>query len=223
MSNEVTFFFEIVIVFSLLLMTHKLFGKLGLLTWITMAVIVADIEVMKNVNMFGMDTTLGSVMFGSIFLATDILTECYGVNEAKRGVVLAIFSAIVFLVCSQITLFYTKNAIDFADEPLKQVLSINLRVACASLLMFFVANISDVFLYEKLRIMTRGKKIWLRNNLSTIVCNCAENFLLIILGFYGMFTFSQCMEIALTSSIIEIIVGICDTPFLYFALRKRNR
>lgn len=223
MSNEVIFFLEIVIVFSLVLTAHKLFGKLGLLTWIAIAVVIADIEVLKNVNIFGMDTTLGSVIFGSIFLATDILTECYGLKEAKRGVYLAIFCSIIFALCSQITLLYSKNIIDFADEPLRQILSINLRVLCASLLMFFIANMADVFLYERLRIITCGKKIWLRNNLSTIICNCAENFLLMILGFYGMFTFAQCIEIAITSSIIEIIVGICDTPFLYLALRKRNR
>ena len=64
--------------------------------------------------------------------------------------------------------------------------------------------------------------MWLRNNLSTIVCNCAENFMFVLLGFYGVYDFGQCMDIAWSISIIEAVVGICDTPFLYAALRMRN-
>ena len=219
MPNELIFFFEILIVFSLVLMSYKLFGKFGLLAWGTVAAITANIETIKNVDMFGVNTTLGTIMFSSIFLVTDILTECYGAKEARREVWLSLFCSIAFLICSQLTLLYTASAIDFADESLRQILNINLRVTCASLLMFSVANMADVMLYEKLRIKTRGKRIWLRNNLATISCNCLENFFFVFLAFYGMFTFSECIEIALSTSLIEIIASLCDTPFLYLALK----
>ena len=220
--NEKLLFAEIVVVFSLLLLAKRLFGKAGVLAWIPLATVMANILTVKNANIFGLNTAIGSVMFASTFLATDILTECYGVKEARRGVLMGFFGALMFMVCSQIALFYNPSSIDHASEAMRKLFDLNFRVSLASITMYLAANMADVFLYDRLKTRTCGKKIWLRNNISTIVCNCAENFLFVLLGFYGMYDFAQCIGIACSISIIEAIVGICDTPFLYAAIRIRN-
>lgn len=217
--NEVLMFCEIVIVFSLLLLSKKLFGKAGVQAWIPIATIIANILTLKNVNVFGMNTAIGTIVFASIFLATDILSECYGVKEARRGVLMGIFGAIVFMICSQLTLLYIPSNIDVANGAMGQLFTMNLRITFSSLLMFLIANLADIFLYDKLRIKTKGRYLWLRNNIATITCNCLENFFFVLLGFYGLFDFHQCMDIALSLSVIETLIGICDTPFLYLALR----
>ena len=220
--NEGLLFVEIVIVFTLLLLAQRIFGKAGVLAWIPLATVTANSLTLKNVCLFGMNTAAGSVMFASTFLATDILTECYGVKEARRGVLMGLCGAVMFVVCSQIVLCYIPSPIDYASDAMNGLFVLNLRVSIASIAMYLVANMADVFLYEGLRRKTGGSKMWLRNNLSTIVCNCAENFMFVLLGFYGVYDFGQCMNIAWSISIIEAIVGICDTPFLYAALRMRN-
>lgn len=217
--NEFYFSIELLTVFLLVLVAHKLFGKSGLHVWISIAAVTANIETLKAVDLFGVQATLGSIMFGSIFLATDILTELYGAKEARRSVLQSFFCSAVFLITMQITLLYQPNLIDFADAPLHELMTVNLRVTGASMLMFLIANLCDVAMYERLRQKTGGKLIWLRNNLSTITCNCLENFLFVFLGFYGLFDFNQCMEIALSTTLIEVIVSLCDTPFLYLSLR----
>ena len=219
--NEIVLFIEIVVVFSLLLIAKRLFGKAGVLAWIPIATIMANILTVKNACIFGMNTAIGSVMFASTFLATDILTECYGVKEARRGVLMGFCGAVIFMLCSQIALLYSPSLIDYASGAMNELFALNFRISLASITMYLVANLADVFLYEKLKIKTEGKKIWLRNNVSTILCNCAENFAFVLLGFYGMYDFTQCMSIACSISIIETIVGLCDTPFLYVALKMR--
>ena len=220
--NEKLLFIEIFTVFSLLLLAKKFFGKNGVLAWIPLATITANILTVKNASIFGLNTAIGSVMFASTFLATDILTECYGVKDAQRGVLMGFFGAVMFMICSQIALLYSPSSIDYASEAMKNLFALNLRVNLASVIMYLAANMADVFLYDKLKKRTAGKKIWLRNNVSTILCNCAENFMFVFFGFYGVYNFSQCMEIACSISIIEAIVGVCDTPFLYAALKMRN-
>ena len=100
--------------------------------------------------------------------------------------------------------------------------AMNLRISLSSTVMYFIANMADIFIYDTLRIKTHGKKIWLRNNIATITYNCIENFLFILFGFYGLYNFVQCIQIAFSVSIIEAIVGICDTPFLYLAVRVKK-
>ena len=220
--NERLLFLEIVIVFTLLLLAKRLFGKAGVLAWMPLATVTANILTVKNATIFGLNTAIGSVIFASTFLATDILTECYGVKEARRGVMMGLFGAVMFMVCSQIALLYIPSSIDHASEAMRKLLELNLRVSLASIVMYLAANMADVFLYERLKVKTSGRKIWLRNNVSTILCNCVENFMFILLGFYGVYDLRQCMSIAWSISIIEVIVGICDTPFLYAALRMKN-
>ena len=217
--NEGLLFAEIFVVFSLLLLFKKVFGKFGVLAWIPLSTVMANILTVKNASIFGMNTAIGSVMFASTFLATDILTECYGVREARRGVLLGLFGALMFMISSQIALLYSPSSIDYASGAMRELFGLNLRVSLSSVMMYFVANMADVFLYEKLRQKTKGKKLWFRNNVSTIICNCLENFLFVLFGFYGLYDFSQCMEIACSISIIEMIAGLCDTPFLYLAVR----
>lgn len=70
---------------------------------------------------------------------------------------------------------------------------------------------------EELESKSKGKRLWLRNNASTILCNCAENFGFITLAFIGIYDWETILTIAISTSIIEAIVAVCDTPFLYVA------
>lgn len=220
--NEALLFVEIAVVFGMILLFKRFLGASGLFAWIGIAAIIANVELVKGVNIFGLSATLGNVMFASVFLATDILSECYGEKEAKKGVYVGLFSVIAFIVCTQIALLFVPNELDFAHEPMKELFSITPRVCASSVLMFFLANIADVFLYNKLKVAFGGKKMWLRNNLSTIVCNCLDNFGLMFLAFYGVYPVKELLIISLTSCFIEIIIALFDTPFLYLAKGKQE-
>ena len=67
-----------------------------------------------------------------------------------------------------------------------------------------------------------GVPFWLRNNVSTILCNCLENFGFITLAFVGIYDAETILIIATSTSIVEMIVALLDTPFLYIAKRMNN-
>lgn len=221
--NELLLFAEVAVVFSIILLFKKFLGSVGLYVWIGLAVVIANIELVKSINIFGMSATLGNVMFASVFLATDILTECYGKKEARKGVFVGLFSVAVFIICSQFMLAFRPNEIDIAHSSMASLFTLTPRVCAASVAMFFVSNIADVYLYDMLRQKFGGKMMWLRNNVSTIVCNCLENFGLFFLAFYGIYPVKDLLVMAGTSSVIEIIIALCDTPFLYIAKKVKAR
>lgn len=218
--NEWLLVVEIITVFSLLLITKRLFGKNGLICWVAMASIIANIEVTKSVDIFNISATLGNVMFASNFLATDILSECYGKKYVKQAVLIGIFSVLVYIINMQISLLYVPNDIDIANVAMQNLFNIAPRICVASVLMFAISNIADVYLFEKLKNKFNGKKMWLRNNVSTILCNCLENFGFVFIAFIGIYPLKDLMMIALSTSIIEIGIALCDTPFLYLAKYK---
>lgn len=220
MSNEILLFLETFLVFGAMLLVKKYLGKNGLIAWVPVVAILANIQVNMSIDLFGMSATLGNVLFASSFLATDMLSECYGKKYAKKAVWAGIAFMLFFLGVSQITLLFTPNDMDLARPSLEGLFTLSFRTTIASLSMYALANIADVWLFDKLSQKFKGKKLWLRNNISTIVCNCLENFGFVFLAFYGIFPVSDLLSIALVTCVIETIIAIMDTPFLYIAKKQ---
>lgn len=217
--NELIIFAEIIAVFAILLLCKRLFGRTGVITWVGLATVLANIITAKNAEIFGLSTAIGTVMFASTFLATDILSECYSVKDAKLAVKIGLFSNIMLIISTQIALLYKPSAFDYAHDAMQTLFSLNLRISVASAVMYYVANMADIYIFNKIKQKTHDKKLWLRNNISTILCNCLENFGFIGLAFAGIYDFQTIMTIAFSTSIVEAIVALCDTPFLYLAKR----
>ena len=212
--NELVFIIAGILGFFGVALVARLFGKYGLIAWVGISAILANIALTKQVTMFGVDCTLGNVMFSSTYLATDILSEVYGKKSAKKAVFIGGVAAIVFVCFGLLVNVFTPNQWDFANDSLKTILEFSIRTTTMSIICFFIANYADVWLFEKFR-QKSTKNLWLRNNVCTILTNCAENFLLCFGAFYGIYDAKYCFMIALTSSVIEIIAALLDTPFVY--------
>lgn len=219
--NELLFFGAIILAFPCVALVGKLFGKYGLIAWVAIATILANILTAKQVTLFGLDVTLGSIMFSSTYLATDILSERCGLKTARKAVNIGMMSALVFIATSQYCLLFTPNAFDFVNDSMKNLFAISLRITSASVALFYLANLADVYLFDKIK-QKLPKKLWVRNNVATIVCNCTENFLFMLGAFLGVMSFKECLMLALSTSIVEAIVGICDTPFVYLGVKWFN-
>ena len=209
-------FVNILVTFSLVVLIEKLFKKEGLFAWMSIATILANLTVCKAIDVFGFTTSLGNVLFASTFLATDILSEKYSKEDAKKAVYLSIFSGITFVIITQLTLLFIPSSEDVVNTAMKTLFSISIRTTIASMTMFFISNMLDIYLYNKLK-EKYPNKLWLRNNVSTILCNCIENYFFNTLAFLGIFSIPVIFSIATTTTIIEIIIALCDTPFLYIS------
>lgn len=229
--NSLLFFLSIVICFGLVLVAKKFFGKSGLYAWIAIATIIANIEVTKLVPMLGFNNyvTLGNVSFASIFLATDILATCYGFKASKKGVYIGLFSSLVFLGLMQLDLLFIPSSADYVHGSLSTVFGLDgvfIWVTLSSVIMFFLSNLLNVYLFDKLKKKFGDKHLWVCNNVATILANCLENFLFVLFGYFilqfiftgvTLYSITQCLAIAGTTCLFEIVIALLDTPVLYLA------
>lgn len=219
--NTLYLFIEIVVCFSAVILIAKAFGKYGLIAWVGIASVLANIITAKTTHVLGLDAAQGTVLFASTFLATDILCEKYGKETARTGVLVGLFASVSLIVATQIALLYTPVEYDYADPSMQVLFGLNLRITASSIVMYLIANLADISIFDRLKKITGGKWLWLRNNTATILCNCLENFGFIFLAFLGVYSAEQCFEIAIATSIIEVVAAVCDTPFAYLG-RKIN-
>lgn len=211
---------SLLLTFSLLIIVEKFFKKEGLFVWVSIATIIANILVCKSIGIFNITTNLGNILFASSFLVTDIMSEKYGAKESRKAIILGVVSQVIFVIMTQIGLLYTPAPEDLAQESMKGLFSINLRVSIASIVMYFVSNMADIYIFEKIKEKVPGK-LWLRNNVSTMICNSIENYLFSFLAFAGLMDITTILSIATLASVLEIVIAACDTPFLYLSKKLK--
>ncbi len=225
--NELLLIASLLVVYGGVLLAFRLFGKTGLYCFTCIATITANIEVLILVNAFGMEQTLGNILFASTFLVTDILSEIAGKKEAQKAVNLGIFTSVLFIIISQSWLLYQPSANDWAQEPIRSIFSNTPRLMIVSVLVYAICQRFDVWAYHKWWNFTKTKFgdekrfLWLRNNGSTLISQLLNTILYTFGAFWGMYEFPVLLNIALASYVIFIVTSLADTPFVYLA-RKIN-
>ena len=73
------------------MLCYRLFGRTGLYGVVIFSLLLANIMGPKLTVVFGLQTSMGVILYSSIFFATDLLSEKYGQNEAQKAVLLGFF------------------------------------------------------------------------------------------------------------------------------------
>jgi uncharacterized integral membrane protein (TIGR00697 family) len=204
--------------FGLILLGYRLFGFYGLIAFGALALIIANIQVLKQVTILGLAATLGNVVFSATFLTTDIASEIYGKAKAKLIIHIGFFSMIAFLALSQLTLLFAPAPGDWASPHLEALFTILPRITIASLISYFLSNRHDVWAFDFWKKKLPGdNKLWVRNNASTLVSQLLDSFVFSFIAFLGVFPLMVVVEIALSTYIFKVLVAAADTPFIYLA------
>ena len=225
MTNELLLICSVFFIFSFTLIAYRFFGKTGLYCVSSVATILANIEVVILIRAFGMDQTLGNVLFAVTFLITDILSECEGKRAANLAVWTGIMSSLFFLALSQSWLLYVPGEGDTMAPAIRAVFSNTPRMICASLTVYAVSQFFDVWLYHKWwdftnrRFGDRRRFLWLRNNGSTLISQIVNTLLFTLMAFWGTYDGETIVSIFASSYVIFIFTSLLDTPFVYWARR----
>lgn len=213
-------FVFVLITFSCLLVMYRMFGRTGLFVWIGISTILANLQVVKTIEIFGLTATLGNAMYGTAFLVTDILNEKYGKKDAQKAVWLGFFTLIVMTIIMQLALLFQPHPDDFAQESLATIFGIIPRIALGSLAAYLVSQFTDVYIftYLKKKFPTDGQ-FWIRNNGSTMVSQLLDTLVFTSIAFLGEYPMHVWFEIFVTTYLLKWVISLMDTPFGYIAKR----
>ena len=214
-----------------IILAYRFFGKTGLYVWMAMAVIIANIQVMKTIGFFGMVTALGNIIYGTTFLATDILNENHSKKEARQAVWIGFFILITVTIIMQICLGFKPHSSDELSPALHTIFGLLPRITIASLTAYLISQFHDVWAFNFWKKKFKGKKLWLRNNFSTLTSQLIDNIIftyIAFVGLFGLFGWGQVfswqivISIFIVSYIMKIVVSVCDTPFIYWSRKIKK-
>ena len=203
-----------------IILCYKYLGKNGLFLWIVVATLVSNIQTVKTIELFRLETSLGTILYGSTFLATDILNYKYGIKESRKTIIYGFLAMIIMTVFMVICLLYEPSANDFAQASLSTIFSFNIRITIASLIGFGVSQFIDTFLFHKLQ--KKYNKLWLSNNASTMICQIIDTVIFCIITYYGLIDMQVIFQIMISMYIFKFIIALCDTPYIYIASKIKK-
>ena len=204
---------------GLTLLVFRFFGRYGLYAIIVTAVITANIQVVKTVEVFGFVSTLGNILYGSIFFATDILTEVYGKRAARRGVWLGFIGMALMTLWMQFGIKFIPHASDFSQEAFLTIFGLMPRIAAGSMTAYLVSQHHDIWAFLFWKRKTKGRFLWLRNNASTLVSQAIDSVIFCTIALWGVFDNNTWLQILVSTYFIKLFVAVIDTPFIYLAKR----
>jgi uncharacterized integral membrane protein (TIGR00697 family) len=205
--NETLWLTFAILDLAVVVAVFRCFGRAGLFAMIAVSLVLCNIQVIKTVELFGVTTTLGNVIYASVFLSTDMLSEFYGKEEARRGVLLGFAALVAAAVYMQIALLFSPAESDFAQPHLQAIFG------------YLVSQLHDVWAFHLIREKTGGRKLWLRNNLSTLASQALDSLVFCLIAFLGVFETGVFLQILASTYLIKVVMAVLDTPFIYLAKR----
>lgn len=217
MNNTLLWFIMMAVNFAFIMFAFRRWGRIGLLVWIPISCIVANIQVTKNVILFGFEATLGNIVYSTSFLATDMLSEFYRKEDAKQAVRFGFFALVAMTVLMQLAILFVPSQTDIADPSLNLIFGLMPRIAIGSLIAYLLSNYHDVWSYEFWRRRTQGRHLWIRNNFSTFVSQLIDTLVFTLIAFYGVYETSVLIQIMASTFLLKWIVALADTSMIYLA------
>lgn len=218
MTNELWAIAAFIMTFVMLVIMYRFFGKEGLFVWIAVGTVIANIQVTKSVELFGITATLGNVLFASIYLATDILNDRYGRQVAKKAVWLGFSSAIIMTVLMTISLQFHPAANDIAQQSLETLFGIVPRIVLGSIVAYIIGQYVDVYLFNLIKKRFSSDRTFIvRAYGSTVFSSIIDTALFTLIAFTGLMPGNVLFEIFMTTYLFKLLSTIFNIPFGYWA------
>ena len=226
--NELSWLGYLFFNYTFILLVYRYWGKVGLLLFVPLSVVLANIQVLKMMHLFGVETTMGNIALGGVFLISDILSEIEGKRFAKKLVTMGFVTMVFTTIVMKWAVTITPASIDTFQPHLNAIFGANflelsvIRVTLASLTAFVISQLFDVWAYQVIRKWKPDyKDIWIRNNFSTVIGQVIDNSLFTILAFAGTpgIGIKELVVIAFSTYFLEIFISVMDTPFVYIAAK----
>jgi|TARA_B110000438_G_C15639772_1_gene574772 uncharacterized integral membrane protein (TIGR00697 family) len=222
--QEFLWFFTIGADLSFAIILFRLFGRQGLYASIVISLLLANLQGPKLTEIFGLQTSMGVILYSSIYFATDLLSERYGKREATRAVMIGFVVSVIIIVMISISLMYlpatnpeTAGLAQSIHQATATLFTFTPRFVLGSLLAYLISQRFDVWIFHKIKTKTQGRHLWLRNNASTMVSQAIDTLIYGIVVWWGVVDFATAMQLALAKYLFKIIIALVDTPFIYLA------
>jgi uncharacterized integral membrane protein (TIGR00697 family) len=209
--NEILFFLQILLIASFALGALKL-GQGALTAWVAIQALIANLFVLKQIRLFGIDVTASDAFAIGSLLGLNFLREYFGQTAARKAVAICFFFMLFFTLASQLHLLYEPSPHDTAHSAFVTLLSPSPRLLIASMAVFLIVQFVDISLFAFIKDRMPRLGFSIRSSISLVFSQFLDTILFSFAGLYGIVV--SVIDIILISFVIKLIVICCFTPLV---------
>ena len=173
---------------------------------------------------FGMqfNVSMGAILYSGIYFATDLLNEKFGKDEANRAVMLGFMANIAVMLTLVLSTKFLPSELTGSAAEVHEAISVLAFYSpifiVGSLTAYIVSQGLMYGFFTILKILPMGKKLWLRNNLSTMASQLIDTLIYQFTWVLATdLTFTQAFfAISLAKYILKVFIALIDTVFIYW-------
>ena len=162
-------------------------------------------------------------IFPISYIFGDILTEVYG-YKASRKIIWSGFVAIVFMsLC-----YWFVQVLPFPgfwqnQSAYEIILGAVPRIVLGSIIAYFVGEFTNSYVLSKMKIWSKGKKLWMRTIGSTIVGEGVDSVIFGVIAFAGVVPFSGLVTLIVSGYLAKVAYEVILTPVTYLIVNKLKK
>ena len=182
--------------------------------------IVSNIIVVKTVKIFGLIFAASNMIYPVTYILDDVFTEVYGYKKARFVTWMSFLCNLIVVIFFSITI-----ALPASDEFLYQKDLINIlgntpRVLLASFASFLVGSLANAIVLSKLKVVTKGKFLFIRTIGSTLVGEALDCIIFFPFAMYGTISNDVLVQVMINAFFFKVGLEILFTPLTYFVISK---
>ena len=184
---------------------------------------VMAVKVIGFFNLFYFDS--GTITFPFAYMLGDVLTEIWGYRTTRKIIWLTFLCNVIMVACTQVGVWLPSP--EYMAETAgsyNTVFNYVPRIVVGSLVGFLLGELSNSWLMERIKSMTKGRFLWVRTIGSSAVGYLFDSLPFVLIAFAGVLEpREQLLMIALQYVMklsIEVLFG---TPLAYAVIVMLKR
>ena len=182
--------------------------------------LISDATAAKIILILGFGVSVTVFYFPITYIISDVITEVYGYARARLVLYYTLIASIIAGVFYQIVVAIPSAPFFDGGEAYETVFGIVPRILIGGWLAIFAGDITNNYILAKLKVLTRGRLLWVRIITSTIVGQGVNTAVFYLVALSGVLPASMLVQSILAGWILKTIVEAVLIPVTYFVVRK---
>lgn len=188
------------------------------------SLITANIVAVKLVDIGGLIVPAGTVtLFPLSYLFGDVLTEVYGFRRARFVIWLGFLCNLIAVAAIYVTQILPPADFWDGQAAYERILGFTPRLLAGSFAAYLVGAFANAIVLAKLKILTRGRWLWIRTIGSTLVGEGIDSLVFITVAFIGTVATGDLLRTMVTAWLVKSAYEVVATPVTYLVVDALKR
>ena len=188
--------------------------------------LVSNVMAVKVIGIFGLlYFDAGTITFPFAYMLGDVLTEIWGFRTAKKVIWMTFFCNLLMVLCTNVGVCLPSP--DYLAETAhayNHIFSCVPRIVVASLVGFLLGELSNAWLMEKIKIKTKGRRLWVRTIGSSAVAYLFDSLPFVVIAFAGVVSIHDLLLMIGFQYVAKLLIeAVCGTPMAYAVIKGLRR